>query len=127
MITNRLDPMSQNISNKTVLLFEDDDTQAQAYIIILEGSGYNVVHNHNTKDIKSLIKTHTPVIVITDLVMADYDGIEGIFKITHESAIPIIAISAYRKYLDLIKSEVSMALSKPVTPDTLLDAVQQLT
>ena len=118
--------MNQRSAKKTILLFEDDALLAEAYEVFLEQGGYHVIHHVNSANIINLVETYAPVMVITDLVMDENDGVEGIFLLKETHDIPILAISSYQKYLDLISSEVSATLTKPISEETLLEKVALL-
>lgn len=118
--------MNQHSAKKTILLFEDDVLLANAYVLFLEQGGYHVIHHVNSANIINLVETYAPVMVITDLVMDENDGVEGIFLLNEKHNIPILAISSYSKYLDLVSSEVSATLTKPINEETLLEKVEIL-
>ena len=118
--------MNQHSAKKTILLFEDDVLLAKVYEVFLEQSGYHVIHHVNSANIINLVETYAPDMVITDLVMDEHDGVEGIFLLNEKHNIPILAISSYPKYLDLVSSEVSATLTKPINEETLLEKVEIL-
>ncbi len=110
----------------TLLLLEDDLQLRAYYRLALEQAGYQVVEADNSKHIVHLIEQHHPALVITDLVMPDHDGLEGIFKLIGKYQIPIIVISAYPDFIQLSRPLVTATYVKPLSDKELVDAVQQV-
>lgn len=111
---------------KTILLIEDDQPLRALYASALIEAGYKVIEANNAQDIVLKTESFSPSLIITDLVMPDYEGVEGVFKVLEVFNTPIIAISAYKKHLKMIESVVDISLEKPIQPDTLVSIVQDL-
>lgn len=112
--------------NNTIILLEDDHYLSEVYRITLENRGYQVIHQDNSEGIVELIRHHFPALVITDLVMPEHDGMEGIFAILENCNIPVIAISAYEHYLEIARPVVSQIVQKPITADELVLVVERV-
>ncbi len=110
----------------TVILMEDDEDLSQLYSLSLEAAGYHVITQTNSKNIVNLVEAHHPLVVISDMVMPDFEGLEGIFKIIDHHHIPIIAISAHPNYLSIAETLVSACLLKPFTGARLLEEVNRV-
>ncbi len=114
------------MNKKTILLLEDDDDLRALYCLWLEAADYRVVMQANSKDIDQLIGAHHPALVITDMMMPDFDGVEGIFKILDRYNIPIIAISASESHLHVFGELVTTSLLKPLYEKQLVAEVNRI-
>ena len=114
------------MDNNIIILLEDDHYIAQVYRLILESKGYRVIYGENSNGIVELVRHYSPALVITDLVMPDHDGLEGIFEVLENCSVPVIAISAYEEYLKLAKPVVAATLLKPLTAEELLETVSSI-
>lgn len=112
--------------NNCLILMEDDALLRKYYCLGLESSGFDVVQAENSRDIVDLIDKHRPALIITDLVMPDHEGIEGIFKIIEHHSLPIVAVSGYQKFLDIAEKLVTATLLKPVKNDVLVKVVNDI-
>lgn len=114
------------MTRKTIILMEDDQHLREFCSLILEQEGFQVVQAENSRHIMELIAEHRPALIITDLIMPDYEGIEAIFKILGSYQLPIIAMSVNELYLSMVKSEVDATLSKPIDAQTLVATVLEI-
>ena len=114
------------MATHTILLLEDDQPLREYYSLTLKQAGYQVVEADSSKDIVALIEENSPALVITDLVMPDHDGLEGIFKLIGKYRIPVIVISAYPDFIQLSKPLVAASYVKPLSATELVAAVEKL-
>jgi DNA-binding response OmpR family regulator len=114
------------MTGATIILLEDDDLARELYKATLECEDYLVICAHNSRNLVQLYKTWQPHLIITDLMMPDYEGMEGIFKIQEITDIPIIAISSNTEYLHLAQDLVSGVLAKPFAMPDLTDLVKKI-
>jgi len=119
-------PRFVQMKDSTIILMEDDDELRALYRLSLEAAGYRVVDQANSRGIDQLIEKHKPALVVTDMVMPNYEGMEGIFKIIDRFNIPIIAISGHSDYLEVAESLVTLCLHKPVTGPRLVAEVERI-
>lgn len=110
----------------TILLLEDDQPLREYYSLSLTQAHYRVVEADNSKDIIPLIEQHNPGLVITDLVMPDHDGLEGIFRMIGKYRIPVIVISAYPDFVQLSKPLVAATYVKPLSASELISAADKI-
>ena len=103
----------------TILLLEDDALLNEHYTLHLRQAGHVVVPALNSKDVLQLAADNDPDLIITDLIMPDHEGMEGIFKIRKVCAVPIVAISVNATFLKMAASLVQATLLKPVSGDEL--------
>jgi len=82
------------MNNFTILIIEDD-AQIRNYIsFILKQEGYNCLMTSNAQDGLSTLVTNQIDLMLLDLGLPDYDGLEVIKKVREWSEIPIIVVSA---------------------------------
>lgn len=105
----------------------DDDPDIRAfYAACLEAAGFDLVMAESSRDVLALVERHRPVLIISDLVMPDHEGMEGILSVTAKHAVPILVVSGHARFIELARPFVSATLLKPVTATQLLETVQSL-
>ncbi len=120
---------------KRILVVDDDEIVLNSCKRILELEGYELILVSNAKGaIKKLQNEHFDVIIM-DVKMPDKDGIYLLEKIREKwppqtwSELPILVMSGYptpeTKYA-VIEKGAKDFISKPFTPDELVDAVNKL-
>ncbi len=114
------------MNGQTIILLDDDVELRTFFATTLESAGFAVVAASNSKHVVELVAEHRAVLLVSDLVMPDHEGIEGIFSVLRTFHIPIIAISSYREYLNIVEPVVKATLLKPITGSALLDAVKKV-
>ncbi len=114
------------MAEQTLLLLEDDIPLREYYSLSLEAQDYRVIQADDSRDILELVAQHQPDLIITDLVMPDHDGLEGIFKLIDQNKTPIIVISAYPEFIQFAKPVVVASYLKPLTADKLIEAVRDI-
>ena len=78
------------------ILVVDDDPQVLRYVReTLAGAGYAPVVTGDARDLPGLIRTHTPELVLLDLLLPGPDGIEVMQQVPELTDLPVIFISAY--------------------------------
>ena len=112
------------MQSKTIVFLQDDEALRSYYSAVLEAHGFTVVQDANSKRIADLVKLHQPCLLISDLVMPEHEGIEGILSLIGKFNVPIIAISSYQQYLQIAKPMVQATIRKPISAEELLTAVQ---
>lgn len=111
---------------KTIIFLEDDEPLRGYYSVMLEQQGYRVIQDNNSSKIVALIELHRPDLVISDLVMPEHEGVEGIMAILGKYPVSIMAISSHAKYLQMVSPLVQCTLRKPFSVEELVNAVQKL-
>ncbi len=114
------------MAENTLLLIEDDVPLREYYSLSLEARHYAVVQADNSGDILSLVEKYHPALIITDLVMPDHDGLEGIFKLIGHFKIPVIVVSAYPEFIPLSKPVATATYVKPLSARELVHAVEKI-
>ncbi|UCD61306.1 MAG: response regulator [Flavobacteriaceae bacterium] len=110
---------------KNLLLAEDDELLASLLDYRLQKGGYNVHWASDGRDVKEYLKLATPDIIVSDIMMPYFSGIELIDYVRNElnSKIPIIIISSAgneENVLSAFELGANDFISKPVSPSELL-------
>lgn len=116
----------------TVLVIDDDDIVRGLLVRALTGARYTVIEAADGQEGLARARSHTPDIVVTDLVMPVQEGVEIIMTLHRERPrLPIIAISGgvtnSKLYLDIAgKIGARRILPKPFTPKELIHLIEQV-
>lgn len=113
------------MKGKTVLLADDDELLASLLNFRLEKAGYNVQHVLDGKEVKKYLSHSMPDIIVSDIMMPYFSGIELINHVRKElsSQTPIIIISSAgneENVLSAFELGANDFISKPVSPSELL-------
>ena len=123
----------QETSHKSlrVLLAEDDRALSRYLEIVLQRAGYKVVAAADGLEAMKFLLNTTVDIVITDAMMPNLSGYElcrFIRSSKHLSQLPIVLLSALDQKDAVPEAEqIDAFLSKPISPETLLDRIAELT
>jgi DNA-binding response OmpR family regulator len=118
------------LKKKQILLAEDDDMLASLLNYRLEKGGYEVVLKNDGKEVKNWLDGSLPDIVVSDIMMPYFSGIELVDYIRNDlkSTVPIILISSAsneENVLSAFKMGANDFISKPVSPSELLVRVSR--
>ncbi|MFC4096801.1 response regulator [Euzebyella saccharophila] len=113
------------MAKKSLLLAEDDELLASLLNFRLKKGGYDVVHSGDGKQVKEYLAQRMPDIIVSDIMMPYFSGMELIDYVRNElkSTIPIIIISSAGNEENVINAFELGAndfISKPVSPSELL-------
>jgi len=106
-----------------MILVVDDDPDIRAFVCsIIEGLSYNVIEAENGHHALKVFKERKPIMVITDIIMPEMDGIQLIRKLNMLKAPPItVAMTSdlhgrANEFLDITRELGATAiLQKPLT------------
>jgi CheY-like chemotaxis protein len=114
-------------------IVDDEALIRELFRRILENEGYEVTDSPDGNAALAMCRERPPELIITDLIMPDKEGIETIIELKRDfPAVKIIAISGggrvtATEYLELAETfGANMTLSKPISRDELLTAVQRV-
>ncbi|MBM1107090.1 response regulator transcription factor [Aurantibacter crassamenti] len=112
-------------NQSSVLLAEDDELLATLIKHRLEKGGYQVILNRDGKEVKEHLNMSIPDIIICDIMMPYFSGMELIDFVRNElnSNVPIIIISSAgneENVLNAFELGANDFLSKPISPSELL-------
>lgn len=115
---------------KKLLLAEDDDLLASLLQFRITRAGYEVAHASNGKMVKEYLGKNLPDIIVSDIMMPYFSGMELIDYVrnTLKSSTPIIMISSAgneENVLNSFKLGATDFISKPVNPSELLVRVDK--
>jgi DNA-binding response OmpR family regulator len=117
------------MSDKSILLIDDDELLCDLFASLLELEGYHVVKAGNGKAGLAALAQNSFDLIILDLLMPLMDGIVFIRNVpSHVNKIPpilVISASADGAILDQLKTpQVIGVLRKPINPSELLAHVK---
>lgn len=118
------------MNNVRLLLAEDEAMLAKLLTFQLEKEGYEVQWCTDGRMVKSYLKDHIPDLIITDIMMPYFSGMELIAHVRNEmnASIPIIIISAAGNEENVLRAFELGAndfVSKPFSPSELLMRVSK--
>ena len=113
------------MSEKRLLLAEDDELLASLLKYRLEKAGYIVDLVYDGKEVKNRLAEKMPDIIVSDIMMPYFSGIELIDYVRNELhlSVPIIIISSAgneENVLSAFELGANDFIAKPVSPSELL-------
>lgn len=121
------------MGSTSILVVDDDAAFRTAVSRMLCGAGYRVLEAPDGARALALLKSETPDILVTDIIMPDGDGIELINAVkTRHPTVRILAISGrgHLGSVDLLKMAAMVGadatLRKPLGPEELLARIADL-
>ncbi len=116
-----------------ILLVEDDKNVSTLIARLLAQHGYIVIEAENGRIAMERMSQQRADLVITDMIMPEMDGVETILAVRRfHPSVKIIAIaeSGFNPAENSLKIARMLGshktLTKPIAPDELLDAVEEL-
>jgi DNA-binding response OmpR family regulator len=118
------------MSRKKILLAEDNSTLALLLKFRLEKEGYELLMAVDGNEAVDLICTHTPDLIITDIMMPFISGLEVISHVRNklELDIPIIVFSSAGQEEMVLKAfdlGANDFMGKPFSPNELVIRVKR--
>ncbi len=118
---------------KRLAYIEDEPEMIDLVRLILARRGYKVLGAHGGQEGLDLVRREQPDLVLLDLMMPDMDGWDVYHQIKSEEAtrnIPVIVITAKAQDIDKILglrvAKVEDYISKPFSPQDLIERVEQV-
>jgi len=122
-----------NKQSKRLAYIEDEPEMIDLVRLILGRRGFTVLGAYGGREGLDLIRKELPDLVLLDLMMPDMDGWDVYHQIKSEELtrdIPVIVITAKAQNIDKILglhiAKVEDYISKPFSPQELLDRVEQV-
>ena len=124
---------------KKVLVIDDDADFREATTTLLEAKGYSVITAENGQIGFDEAKSKLPAVILLDVMMTNksegFDIARSLQKDTRTAKIPIILVTGIRKEMNLPFGfepdnnwlPVKTVLEKPIKPDQLLKAIEEVT
>jgi DNA-binding response OmpR family regulator len=118
------------MEKKHLLLAEDDELLASLLEYRLKMAGFEVVLAQDGKEVKEYLSRETPDIIVSDIMMPYFSGIELVdyLRNTLNSKIPVIVISSAgneENVLSAFELGANDFIAKPVNPSELLVRVNR--
>lgn len=119
--------------NKKVIYIEDEPEMVDLVSLILNRKGFSVRGANGGREGLDLVKKEMPDLVLLDLMMPDVDGWDVYQQMKADEKtrkIPVIVITAKAQSIDKVLglhiAKVEAYISKPFTPQELLDSVEKI-
>lgn len=119
--------------NKRVIYIEDEQEMIDLVRLILSRKGIKVIGANGGREGLELVRQELPDLVLLDLMMPDMDGWDVYQKLKAEDAtrdIPVIVITAKAQSIDKVLglhiAKVDDYISKPFSPQDLVNSVEQV-
>lgn len=112
------------------MLAEDDELLASLLNFRLQKGGYEVILSTNGREVREYLNTTIPDMIISDIMMPYFSGIELIDYVRNEmqSKVPIIIISSAgneENVLTAFELGANDFLAKPVSPSELMVRIER--
>jgi DNA-binding response OmpR family regulator len=119
------------MNNKQIVLAEDNSTLSLLLKFRLEKEGYELLTAADGKESIELIETHSPDLVLTDIMMPFVSGLEVISHVRNKLKleIPIIVFSSAGQEEMVLKAfnlGANDFMGKPFSPNELVIRVKRL-
>jgi CheY-like chemotaxis protein len=120
------------MSDKKVLVVDDEIHIVQVVAIKLRNNGFAVVTAENGQDAFNLACNEKPDVIVTDFQMPEMTGVELIENLRNRPAtadIPVIMLTARGFAIDDEQKQnlkISVCLSKPFSPREVLQCVEDV-
>lgn len=112
-----------------ILLVDDEKVARALYADFLTGAGHQVTPCASTTEARAAFAAHRFDLVVTDLIFPQSDGLELLQWVkSQHPGVEVLVITALDKVepaVRAIKSGASDYLVKPITPETLAQAVNR--
>jgi two-component system response regulator VicR len=122
-----------NKQSKRLAYIEDEAEMIDLVRLILGRRGYTVLGANGGREGLDLVRKELPDLVLLDLMMPDMDGWDVYHQIRSEELtrdIPVIVITAKAQDIDKILglriAKVEDYISKPFSPQELIDRIEQV-
>jgi CheY-like chemotaxis protein len=119
-----------SLAAETLLVVEDDDDLRRMFEHVLVFEGFRVLAASNGAEALRLLNTHTPALVVLDLVLPWVNGIEVLATMRQDGrlrSVPVLVVTGTptTKH-DLQPYRPVTVMHKPVNADALAAVIHQL-
>jgi len=117
------------MTNKTVLILEDEGDAAELFAEMMRVSGFRVLKVSNSAPAIELISSEKPDLIILDIMMPGISGLDILHHMHHDpnlTNIPVVVVSAKGTPADIkrgLEAGAKIYLTKPVGFQELKEAV----
>ncbi|HSG44715.1 MAG TPA: response regulator [Anaerolineales bacterium] len=119
------------MTQKTVLIIEDEEDAAELFSEMMRVSGFHVLTTSKSEPAISMMNEDKPDLVLLDIMMPEISGLDILRQMRRDpnlSEIPVIVLTAKSMPADIKKgmeAGASTYLTKPVGFQELKDAVER--
>ena len=118
---------------RRLVYIEDEEEMIDLVRLILVRRGFSVIGANGGREGLELVRKETPDLVLLDLMMPDMDGWDVYQQLKADETtrdIPVIVITAKAQNIDkvlgLTIAKVEDYISKPFSPQELMDSVEKV-
>jgi DNA-binding response OmpR family regulator len=119
------------MSQKTVLIVEDEEDAAELFAEMMRVSGFRVIKTSKSQPAIAIMTEEKPDLVLLDIMMPEVSGIEILRQMRSDSElsdIPVIVLTAKSMPTDIkngMEAGASTYITKPVGFQELKEAVER--
>ena len=119
------------MSQKTVLIIEDEEDAADMFAEMMRVSGYRVLKTTSSTPALTMMSAEKPDVVILDIMMPEISGLEILRQMRKNpqlAPIPVVVVSAKSLPADIklgMEAGASIYLTKPVGFTELKEAIER--
>jgi DNA-binding response OmpR family regulator len=120
-------------NKKRLIYIEDEQEMIDLVRLILNRRGYEIIGANGGREGLDLVRQHKPDLVLLDLMMPDMDGWDVYQQMKAEEStqnIPVIVVTAKAQSIDKVLglhiAKVEDYISKPFSPQELVDSVEKV-
>lgn len=119
------------MSQKTVLIIEDEEDAADMFAEMMRVSGYRVLKTSSSTPALTMLTAEKPDVVILDIMMPEISGLEILRQMRQDPVLanlPVVVVSAKSMPADIkigMEAGASMYLTKPVGFTELKEAIER--
>lgn len=118
------------MTDKKILIIDDDMTALDLVDLLFQRSGFEVVRRTDGEAALECVSRECPEVILIDLMMPKMSGQECIKALRDRGVeVPIVAFTALNDtevHTETIAIGATMVLSKPCKPDTLVRQIEEL-
>lgn len=113
-------------TDRTILIVEDDVLLREAFKLLLEDAGYQVLEAGSAQEAITLATERLPAIVVLDLGLPDRPGLDVVRTMRRDADLvttPVIALTGRvgeREKRECLEAGCDRYLAKPIAPSDLL-------
>ncbi len=118
--------------SKTIVVVEDEQDTAEMFAEMMRVSGYHVLKASGSASAMALISEQKPDVVVLDIMMPDFSGLEILNYMQREphlAHIPVVVVSAQSTPADIrtcMDAGAALYLTKPVGYKDLIQALEKV-
>ena len=122
-----------DMPGKTIVYVEDEPEMIDLVKLILSRKGYHVIGAEGGQQGLDIVREHLPDLVLLDLMMPDVEGWDVYQQLRADAKtnkIPVIIVTAKAQDIDKVLglniAKVDDYVSKPFSPQALVDSVEKV-